>query len=170
MPITGHRNSYSVIKGQLPYGKVLLLFHATIQLYHILIPNARGILEFFIGGSGGGRSRGPRIKSAMLYQLSYKPIIKSYCYSQRTNLVGCDISITPSRTIQLYHIQFGLWIGQMKKSLKKIRMTFFLVIPSITNSTMPISLTFVDRWESHYNPSPNCTMNLQHSWEMLVLC
>ena len=50
-----------------------------------------------------------------------------------------------------------------EKFVKKFRMTFFLVIPSITNSTMPISLTFVDRWESHYNPSPNCTMNLQHS-------
>ena len=53
MPITGHRNSYSIIKGQLPYGKVLLLFHATIQLYHILVPNARGILEFLLVGLAG---------------------------------------------------------------------------------------------------------------------
>ena len=61
MPITGHRNSYSVIKGQIPNWESVALVSRNDSIIPYPRSQRKGDFGIFIGGSGGARSRGPRI-------------------------------------------------------------------------------------------------------------
>lgn len=135
MPSNGHRNSYSIIKGQtllnddllinqLPYGKVLLLFHATIQLYHILIPNARGILEFFIGGSDWDRTSDSRITCHIAFA-SWSGL----CYNHSINGLGSASIVSThlwltSTSINLARRCLQLSCLQLNGGVHRIRAVF----------------------------------------------
>lgn len=62
---------------------MLLLFRATIQLYHILIPNARGILEFLLVGLTGIEPATP----ALPYHIAFASW-SGLCYNHSINGLG----------------------------------------------------------------------------------
>ena len=119
MPITGHRNSYSVIKGQLPYGKVLLLFHATIQLYHILIPNARGILEFFLVGLTGIEPATP----ALPYHIAFASW-SGLCYNHSINGLGSASIVSTHLWLTSTSINLARRCLQLNGGVHRIRAVF----------------------------------------------